>query len=221
LTDANAAVLLDVDGTLVDSNYLHVLAWSRSFAEHRLDVPMAAIHRRVGMGSDKLMESLVGEDREELNEAHSRHFAPLRSELRLLPGARDLLFALAERGLRVVLATSAKAEDLDALQKVLDAGDAIAHITSSKDVSTAKPAPDIFEVARDAAGVPHERVIAVGDTVWDVEAAGRAGIACVCVTTGGISAAELREAGAAAVYNDCAELLSRLDESPIGALLRR
>jgi HAD superfamily hydrolase (TIGR01509 family) len=213
-------VLLDVDGTLVDSNYLHTLAWARSFAEHGVQgIPMSAIHRRIGMGSSELLEALVGEDRDDLNDGHTRHYAPLRSELSPLPGARELLFTLQRRGLRVVLATSAKPEDLDALRAVLDADDAISHITSSQDVPNAKPAPDLFSVAHQASGVPEGRSVAVGDTVWDVVASGRSGIPCVCVTSGGISEAELRDAGAAAVYRDCAELLEHLDESPIGALL--
>jgi HAD superfamily hydrolase (TIGR01509 family) len=219
--DANAAVLLDVDGTLVDSNYLHVLAWARSFAEHGIrDVPMAAIHHCIGMGSSELLETLIGSAREDVNDGHSRHFAPLREEIGLLPGARDLLFALSQRGFRVVLATSAKPEDLDALRRTLDADAVIDHITSSKDVAAAKPAPDLFAVAHQAAGLPPERCIAVGDTVWDVRSANGAGVACVCVTTGGISESELRSAGAAAVYSGADQLLARLDESPIGELLR-
>lgn len=213
-------MLLDVDGTLVDSNYLHVLAWARSFADHAVEgVTMADIHRRIGMGSSELLEALVGEDRDDLNDGHTEHYAPLRKELRLLPGARDLLFTLQRRGLRVVLATSAKPEDLDSLRRVLDADAAISHITSSKDVPNAKPAPDLFAVAHEASGVPQGRSVAVGDTVWDVIASGRSRIPCVAVTSGGISEAELRDAGAAAVYRDCAELLQHLDDSPIGALL--
>lgn len=215
-------MLLDVDGTLVDSNYLHALAWARSFAEHGItDVPTAEIHRRIGMGSSELLEALVGKDRDDLNDGHTRHYAGMRDDLKLLPGARELLFTLQRRGLRVVLATSAKPEDLDALRRVLDADAAISHITSSQDVPNAKPAPDLFAVAHQRSGVPQGRSVAVGDTVWDVQASSAAGIPCVCVTTGGISEAELRDAGAAAVYRDCAELLQRLEESPIAALLER
>jgi len=213
-----AAVLLDVDGTLVDSNYLHTMAWARAFAEHGVEVATSTIHHCIGMGAQEMLQSLLGEAREDLSEAHSRHMGELRAEMRRLPGAQELLRALKHSGLRVVLATSAKADEVDALRKVIDSDDAIDAVTSSQDVENAKPAPDLFLTAAEAAGVPPERAIAVGDTVWDVRAATAAGMRCVCVCTGGIGAHELREAGAAAVYDDCRDLLRWLDQSPIAAL---
>lgn len=213
-------MLLDVDGTLIDSNYLHALAWARSFAEGGVTgIPTAEIHRHIGMGSSEMLQALLGEDRDDLDDAHTRHYAAMRDDLRRLPGARELLLTLQRRGLRVVLATSAKPDEVDALRRTLDADSAISHVVSSQDVPHAKPAPDLFAVAHERSGVPAGRSVAVGDTVWDVRAASGAGIPRVCVTTGGISPAELRDAGAAAVYRDCAELLDRLDDSPIGALL--
>lgn len=172
------------------------------------------------MGSEEPLKTLVGEVRKDLNEGHSRHCAPLRDELHRLPGAQELLRELHGRGLRVVLATSAKPEDIDALRRVIDADDSIDRITASQDVAHAKPAPDLFIAAAQAAGVERDHAVALGDTVWDVQAASAAGMRCICVCTGGISAQELREAGATAVYDDCRDLLARLDTSPIGALLR-
>lgn len=216
--DHRAAAVVDVDGTLVDSSYLTTVAWARAFAEKGHVVPMARIHRLIGMSGGRLVEELLGRPDPALQEAHQRHYTPLRAEVRRLPGAADLLRALAGRGITVVLATSAKPEELEDLLRVLDAGDAIQDIVSAGDVERSKPDPEPFARAVEAAGVGPERAVAIGDSVWDVEAARRGGIRCVGVTTGGISAQELRDAGAVAVFTDAAELAGRLDESPFGAL---
>jgi HAD superfamily hydrolase (TIGR01509 family) len=208
------AVIFDIDGTLVDTNYLHALAWRRVFLEQ--DEPgifTARIHRLVGMGSDELLETLFGRPRPELKPERARHFDALKPEIRAFPRAGDLLHALHDRGVRVVLATSAEKSDLEALLEAIDADDAIDSVTSAGEVDAAKPAPDLFCVALEEAGTAPEATIVVGDTVWDVKAAARAGLRCVGVTCGGISRAELLEAGAVAVYDDAAALLDGLEDS--------
>lgn len=216
--DHRAAAVVDVDGTLVDSSYLTTVAWARAFAENGHVVPMARIHRLIGMSGSRLVEEIIGHADAALQEAHQRHYGPMRAEVRRLPGAADLLRALARRGIAVVLATSAKPEELDDLLRVLDAGDAIHEIVSAGDVERSKPDPDPFARAVEAAGVGPDRAVALGDSVWDVEAARRTGLRCVGVTTGGVSAQELRDAGAVAVFTDTADLAARLDDSPFGAL---
>jgi HAD superfamily hydrolase (TIGR01509 family) len=210
------ALLLDVDGTLVDSNFLHVVAWSRAFAAVGRPVPMADILRQVGKGADLVVQTLLpGADEalvDDVVDRHAEYFAELHEELRPLPGARDLLQAAADRGLRVVLASSAEAEDHAANLKALEADDLIDDATSSADVDAAKPEPDLFEVARRKADVPTDRALVVGDTVWDVEAAARAGVPCVAVTCGGIGARDLEAAGAVLVLSGPGELAEQLDE---------
>lgn len=210
------AVIFDVDGTLVDTNYLHALAWRRVFLEQgEPEIFTARIHRLVGMGSDELLQELCGRPRPELKPERARHFDALKGEIRAFPRAADLLRTLHERGLRVVLATSAEKSDLDALLDAIDAGDAIDSVTSAGEVDAAKPAPDLFCVALEEAGTSPEATVVVGDTVWDVKAAARAGLECVSVTCGGISRPELLEAGAVAVYDDPADLLAQLENSPL------
>lgn len=210
------AVLFDVDGTLVDTNYLHVLAWRRVMLEHgEAEITSARIHRLVGMGTDDLMGALFGRLRPELKPERARHFEALKPEIRAFPRAADLLRALQDRGVRVVLATSAEKSDVEALLAAIDAGDAIDAVTSAEEVEAAKPAPDLFRVALNEAGTSPEATVVVGDTVWDVQAAGRAGLPCVAVLSGGISRAELADAGALAIYDDVAELLQCLDQSPL------
>ena len=216
MTHAGRAVLFDVDGTLVDTNYLHVLAWRRVFLEQgEPEVTGARIHRLVGMGSDEMLETLFGRPRPELKPERARHFDALKSEIRAFPRAGDLLRAVHDRGIRVVLATSAEKSDLEALLKAIDADDAIDAVTSAGEVEQAKPAPDLFCVALEEAGTAPEATVVVGDTVWDVKAATRAGLSCVAVTSGGISRAELEAAGAVAVYEDVGALLDDLEDSPL------
>ena len=210
------AVLFDVDGTLIDSNYLHVAAWIRAFHHVGHPVDGAAIHRAIGMGSSQLLERLLGEDLagqvgDAVKEAHARHYRQDFEMLRPFAGARELVFAVARRA-RVVLATSASLEEVQALCATLDAGDAITAVTGGDDVAAAKPEPDLVAVALERAGVPADRAIFVGDTVWDVEAAARAGVPCLAVLTGGIGASELVAAGAAGVYGSVADLRDRLDD---------
>jgi HAD superfamily hydrolase (TIGR01549 family) len=213
------AVLLDIDGTLVDSNYFHAVAWFRAFRRNGHDVLVSDLHRLVGMGADQLIERVVGEGDESLEQAWQEEFAELRDEIIATPGARDLVRALKERGLTTVYATSGQPQDVDALRSVIGADEWIDEAVSSEEVEASKPAPDIFRLALERAGVGAEDAVVVGDTVWDVEAASACGVVCVAVTTGGISEAELRAAGAAAVYASPEALRADLDASPIGRLL--
>ena len=216
MNTAGRAVLFDIDGTLVDTNYLHVLAWRRVFLDHgEPEITAAQIHRLVGMGSDEMLETLFGRPRPELKPGRARHFDVLKAEIRAFPRAADLLRAVHDRGVRVVLATSAEKSDLEALLKALDADEAIDGVVSAGEVEAAKPAPDLFCVALEEAGTAPEATVVVGDTVWDVQAASRAGLGCVGVTSGGISPAELIEAGAVTVYDDVAALLDQLEGSPL------
>lgn len=220
-TAAPEAVLFDVDGTLVDSTYVHTLAWWEALRQHGLTVNMAEIHRAIGMGSDKLLDHVAPErDRDADGDLALAHLA-LYGETwpRLLPlvDAPELLRACTARNLRVVLASSASAREMAVLRAVLDADDAIDAATSSTDADESKPAPDIVRAALDQAETEPRRAVFVGDTVWDVESCRAAGVRCVGLLTGGFSAAELREAGAVAVYRDPAELLARLDDSPLAS----
>lgn len=212
-------VLFDVDGTLVDSNYLHIVAWLRAFrsAGHP-DVTAAQVHRCVGMGAELLLETLVGGADETAKKGHSAEYERLWPELRPFPGAVDLLREVRRRGGAAVLASSATEEEAGALLRALDCDDAISAVTCSADVDEAKPDPDIFTTARSKAGLEPERCVVVGDTVWDAEAARRAGLRCVGVLTGGISRAELLGAGMAEVYDSPAALLAAFDESLLATL---
>ncbi|MTD15217.1 HAD-IA family hydrolase [Nakamurella sp. YIM 132087] len=218
------AVLLDIDGTLVDSTYLHVQAWSEAMEEIGHDVDTWRIHRAIGMDSAKLLDALLGDavesDGDAAKEAHSRRYARLAPRLRPFRDARALLTDLAGADLQVVLATSAPEEELQHLLEVLDADRWITHITSADDVDTAKPAPDVVEVALDRAGVDPDRAVMVGDATWDSRAAAKVGVTAVGVLSGGISESELLEAGASVVLRDPTDLLAQWRSGPIGDLLR-
>jgi phosphoglycolate phosphatase-like HAD superfamily hydrolase len=214
-----AAVLFDVDGTLVDTNYFHTLSWWRALRERDLDVPMSRIHRVVGMGSGELLEALLGEEPPGVRNAHSRHFATFKGEIRAFPRAGELLAEVARRGGYVVLATSAKEKDLQEMLDAIGAQDAVDGIVHAGDVDRAKPAPDVFTTALERFDLEAAQTLVVGDTVWDVSAAQKAALRCVGVTTGGSSERDLRDAGALDVYDDVGDLLGHFDESPLGLLL--
>ncbi len=203
-------VLLDIDGTLMDTNYLHVEAWAQAFEEVGERPPRSSIHYEIGKGSDKLISEFV-EDREageQASELHGEFYAKLQDRGHPLPGAKELLASLADRGYKVWFATSAKPEELEHHMEELEAEGKVAGVVSSEEVEGTKPAPDIFELALKKAGSSPEETVAVGDSVWDVESAKEAGVRTIAVMTGGaFSRAELEEAGAYAVYKDCAELL--------------
>lgn len=213
------AVLFDIDGTLVDSSYVHVNAWLHAFRAVGHPVDAWRVHRGQGMGSSQLLGTLLGDAAEQLGaqaqQRHSEHYRQTSDLLRSFDGARELVAAVAQRGAKVVIASSAAPDELDRLRSILNVEDAVAEFIAAEDVTTAKPEPDLVHVALQRAGVTADRAVFVGDTVWDVQASGKAGVACVCVLTGGISAAELTEAGAVAVYPDCRALLRELDASPL------
>ncbi|MDR5699170.1 HAD family hydrolase [Agromyces aerolatus] len=210
------AMLFDIDGTLVDSNYLHVEAWQHAFAELGAPTDAWRIHRAIGEDSAHLLRSLVGERDEAWNARaralHAAFYDDLAPRLRALPGARDLLRAVTERELRAVLATSAPEEEFALLRRTLDADRWIYAHTSADDVDTAKPDPEVVAVALDRAGAEPAEAVFVGDSTWDMIAAGRAGVRAYGVRSGGVSDSELVAAGAAAVYDDPADLLEHLDE---------
>ncbi|MDG9717316.1 HAD family hydrolase [Streptomyces sp. DH24] len=217
--EARAAVF-DVDGTLVDTNHLHVTAWWEAFRQAGHRVPMHAVHRAVGLPSTDLIARVLGEDRDEdrddeISAAHKALYGQYFDRLPALDDAGRLLKRLAGDGWRVVLATSASGPELSALRRAIDADDAITATASAEDVTRGKPAPEPVEQALELAGVPAERAVFVGDTVWDMRAGSRAGVRCVAVLCGGIPRADLTEAGADAVYDDPADLLGNLAGSPL------
>jgi HAD superfamily hydrolase (TIGR01509 family) len=218
-----SAVLFDVDGTLVDSNYLHVAAWLRAFDAIGHPVPAWRVHRAIGMDSSRLLDELLGSDAAALGDVakdeHKRAYAETTHLLRPLPGARDLIRVLVERDVAVVLATSAPPEELTILRSVLDVDDLITAVTNADDVDTAKPEPDLIHVAVHRSGCSADRVVLLGDAVWDMQAAARAGVGSVGVLSGGIGEAELRAAGAEDIYDDAADLLARLSGSRLAPLL--
>jgi len=214
------AAIFDVDGTLVDTNYLHAVTWWEAFRQYGHHVPMARVHRAIGMGSDKLLDHLLpaGRDRtvdDELRSAHTVLYAPYWPRLRAFDRAADLLRACASRGLRVVLASSADEREMRALRDALDADDVLAAVTSSGDAEESKPAPDILQIALRRAEVAADAAVFVGDTVWDVQACQKAGLACIALLTGGIGRDELRDAGAVEIYEGHAGLLACLQDSLI------
>jgi HAD superfamily hydrolase (TIGR01509 family) len=211
------AALFDIDGTLIDSNYLHVEAWSRAFLEAGHPVDTWRIHRAIGMDSAKLLHELLGDAADTVGpaakDAHARHYAGMSDRLRVFDGARELLGELARRGRTIVLATSAPQEELDMLLDVLGMGDTLDVVTSAEDADSAKPDPDIIQAALERAHVAPGEAVMIGDAVWDVEAAARSGVRCIAVLSGGTGAGELRAAGAVAVYDDVAALHAALDDS--------
>ncbi len=203
-------ILLDIDGTLMDTNYLHVEAWEQAFEEVGERPPRYKIHHQVGKGSDRLIPEFVedGEAGERVSELHGEFYAKLQDRGHPLPGAKELIASLVDRGYEVWFATSAKPEELEHHMEELEAEGKVAGVVSSEEVEGTKPAPDIFELTLQRAGVSPDETVAVGDAIWDIESASAAGIRTVAVLTGGaFSEGELREAGAVEVYEDCAALL--------------
>jgi HAD superfamily hydrolase (TIGR01509 family) len=214
-----AAAILDVDGTLVDTNYHHALAWYRALRQHGVVVPIWRIHRHIGMGGDHLVASLVSEDwdaehGDDVRAAEKPLYMSLIAEVEPLEGARGLITDLRERGHAVVLASSAKPDEVDHYLDLLDARGIVDGWTTSDDVERTKPEPDLVAAAVEKAGGGD--AVMVGDSTWDCESAARAGVPTVGVLTGGFSEAELRDAGAARVYRSLAELREDLDEAPFG-----
>ncbi len=213
------AAIIDIDGTLVDSNYQHALAWYRAFRLHGITVPVWRCHRAIGMGGDQLVTHLAGEgfDREQGDRVRTEEhalFQQLIHEVQLFDGARGLIEDLKARGCKVVLASSAKAQDLQHYLDLLDARELADGWTDSSSVEQTKPEPDLVAAALELVG--GGRGVMIGDSTWDVEAAKRLKVKTICVRTGGFGADELLDAGAVGVFDSLVELRERLDDTPFG-----
>jgi len=212
--------ILDIDGTLVDTNYHHSVAWYRAFREHDLVLPLWRIHRHIGMGGDQLVPALAGEEFEDesgdaVRDAEKERYLELIDEVQPLAGARALVVRLKDEGHSVVLASSAKEDEVEHYLDLLEARELADSWTTSADVQTTKPAPDLVEAALEQ-GAGEDGAVMLGDSTFDCEAAGRAGVATIAVLTGGFSEQELREAGAADVYDSPEAILDHFEETAFG-----
>lgn len=210
--------ILDIDGTLVDTNYQHTISWARAFAAHDIVIPLWRIHRHIGMGGDQLVTAVAGDDVEarlgdEIRAAESDRYMELIDEVAPMEGSRELIEALKQRGHAVVLASSAKEQEVDHYLSLLDARELADGWTTSADVEQTKPAPDLVHAALKIVSDHSSPAIMIGDTPWDVEAAAKAGVDTITVVTGGFSEQELRNAGAIAVYESVAALGEDLDNT--------
>jgi HAD superfamily hydrolase (TIGR01509 family) len=213
------AAILDIDGTLVDTNYHHAVAWFRAFRQHGLVLPLYRIHRHMGMGGDHLVGELAGEDwdaehGDDVRAAEKALYTALIEEVEPLDDARRLLETLKGRGHTVVLASSAKAGEVDHYLDLLDAREIADAWTTSADVEATKPEPDLVHSALEKAG--GGPAVLVGDSTWDCLAAEKAGVQTIGVLTGGFSERDLREAGAAVVVETLGDLIGRLQSTPLG-----
>ena len=213
------AAILDIDGTLVDTNSQHALAWYHAFRQHEIVVPIWKIHRAIGMGGDQLVPHLIGDEKAEelgddLRAAEGPIYLTMIEQVEPFEGAHELIVDLKEKGHKVVLASSAKGHDLQHYLDLLDVRDVVDGWTTSDDVEETKPSPDLVSAALEKAGT--ESGVMVGDTTWDIEAAKRAGVETIAVMTGGFGADELEEAGAIAVFDSIGELRERIAETPLG-----
>jgi HAD superfamily hydrolase (TIGR01509 family) len=215
-----AVAVLDIDGTLVDTNYHHAVAWYRAFREHGVVLPVWRIHRHIGMGGDQLVAALTDDRTEqehgdEIRDTEAKRYFELIEEVETMDRSRELIERLKQRGHTVVLASSAKEDEVDHYLDLLDARDLADFWTTSADVEATKPAPDLVNAALDRAGGSSDDAVMVGDTPWDVKAAGGADVRTLAVLTGGFSAQELREAGALDVFESVRELCEGLDRTPL------
>lgn len=214
------AILFDIDGTLVDSNEQHVAAWSFAFREAGHPQEVDDIRLQIGKGGDLLVPTLapdLSEDaRKAISEAHGEYFKTIYLEsVQAFPDAANLVRRVKADGRRVVLASSAKRSELEHYVALLGIADVVDASTSIDDVEASKPAPDIFEMALKKASVDAAEAIVVGDTIYDVEAAARSGIAAIGLTSGPFDGGQLRDAGAIAIFTDVAALLAEIDRSPL------
>ena len=210
--------ILDVDGTLVDTNYHHALAWYRAFLRHDVVLPVWRIHRHIGMGGDQLVGAVAGEDVERrlgdaVRQVEGDLYMELIDEVRPFAAARALIERLRGDGHAVVLASSAKRHEVEHYLELLDAREIVDGWTTAADVERTKPHPDLVAAAKEKAGGGD--AVMVGDSTWDCEAAKRCGVATIALLTGGFSEQELCDAGASAVFESLESLLERLDETPL------
>lgn len=213
-----SAAILDVDGTLVDTNFQHAIAWYRAFRQNEVQLPIWRIHRAMGMGGDHIVTELAGEEAErekgeDIRAAEKVLYAQLIHEVEPLAGARELIEDLKARDKRVVLASSAKPEEVEHYLDLLDARELTDDWTTGGDVDATKPEPDLVEAAMEKAGTGE--AVLVGDSTWDIESAKRAGVDTIAVLTGGFGEDELRGRGAVQVYRSIEELRQDLDNSPL------
>ncbi len=213
-----STAILDIDGTLVDTNYQHTIAWARALRRFDIDVALWRIHRHIGMGGDQVVTALCGdgvenEHGEAIRDAEKEEYGKLIGEVRPMESARALIEKLKHRGHTVILASSAKEDEVDAYLDLLDARQLADAWTTSADVESTKPAPDLVQAALARTDDDTGAAVMIGDTPWDVEAAQKAGVETIAVVTGGFSEQELTEAGAVAVFESVAELGERLDET--------
>jgi HAD superfamily hydrolase (TIGR01509 family) len=210
--------LIDVDGTLVDSNYHHAIAWARAFEGRNLTLPLWQLHRHLGMGGDQFVPAVAGDRVEEtlgqeLRDEWKRRYDALLPEVQPAAGAREFLEELRRAGWTTILASSGAADHTDHYLDLLGVREVVDGWTTSADVEATKPSPDLIHVALQKAG--EGEAVLIGDSPWDVVAAERAGLPTVCVLTGGFAESELRDAGAAAVYRDLDELRGAIDALPV------
>lgn len=215
-----ALAILDIDGTLVDTNYHHAVAWYRAFRQNGIVLPLWQIHLHMGMGGDQLVASLTDDATEEekgdeIRAAEKALYLAFIEEVEPMEGSRELIVDLKERGHTVVLASSAKEDEVDHYLDLLDARDLADDWTTSADVEKTKPEPDLVRAALEKAGAEAGDAVMIGDTPWDIEAAKRAEVPTLAVLTGGFSRAELESAGAAAVFESVAELRERLGQTAL------
>jgi HAD superfamily hydrolase (TIGR01509 family) len=211
--------ILDVDGTLVDTNYHHAIAWFRAFRRHFITVPIWRIHRHIGMGGDQLVAAVAGDAVEEragdrIREAESELYRGLIGEVQAMEGSRELIEDLRGAENVVVLASSAKEWEVEHYIELLDAAEIVDAWTTSADVESTKPEPDLIKAALDKVDGDGADALLIGDTVWDVEAAKRAGVETLAVLTGGFSEQELRDAGAKDVFTSVNEVRHSLSPRP-------
>ncbi|HZO77924.1 MAG TPA: HAD family hydrolase [Solirubrobacteraceae bacterium] len=212
--------ILDVDGTLVDTNYHHTIAWFRAFCRHGIVLPLWRIHRHIGMGGDQVVAALTDERTDEergddIRASESEFYSELIEEVQPMKGSRELIEDLRGRGHTVVLASSAKEAEINHYLDLLDGRELADAWTTSDDVQATKPAPDLVHAALDRVDGSADNAVMIGDTPWDVQAAGKAGVSTLAVLTGGFAVEELEESGAAGVFESVAELSGRLEETPL------
>lgn len=213
--------ILDIDGTLVDTNYQHAIAWYRAFRRHEIILPVWRIHRHIGMGGDQLVAALTDEETEDalgdaIRSAEGELYGELIGEVETMERSRELIVELKDRRHTVILASSAKGGEVDHYLDLLDAREVADGWTTSADVQATKPQPDLVRAALECAGAQSDhQAVMVGDTPWDVRAAEAAGVPTLTVRTGGFGADELRDSGAAQVFESVAELYSRLDQTAL------